>query len=421
MKKMHPTPDTEEVKGADDAVNDELGEGSRQLENEVRARIKAFENPKWPVLGTFGSAFLTLFFGLISSILYPTVLFWGIGFGLMWLDFGQGVDDFLWEWTWYVVLGIGGTVFIIRAQRVESIMVEEGQKAFLSLFDGWLLRWLIGRLQIGQGEHLQFLSFGTIYALNQTIRAYPFSVGDLTCSGIGGVGTAPLGDGKGGDIEGNASLRLVDPLELIRRVGQEGVEGLETVVDEFLNNIVRDGLSPMHYDQVERADRRDRAIKSHIEAVHASRKVTLEDGDEVFLITGSGLAMTAMMIQKCLTNDTELLKSRSKASTAVGEAAALKKSHRALMQMAIDQSDRAGIETTMDPLRGAFAMNQEMDVTAFDVFGLTNARGSQQVVDAAQGIAAAVGVVGKTFGKGRHSRKRGARQGAGGNTPPPSH
>lgn len=394
---------------AEEARLDELGAGSLQLEREVRERVAQFQEPKRK-LGIFGSVILALFTAIIGSIIISALPIGAVASALIYYDYTDSLTDLAKDYglETFAVVAIATLFYIVS--KVESIKVREGQVAYMSLFGGWLLKPFLNHFQISQGEHIAIAPFVTYYVMNLTVRTMEVEVKGATCKGVGGIGQVTLGDGNGGGVKMNPMLRLVDPLEKILR-GQEGDDAVGLVVTEFTDNAFRDGITDLRYNQVERAGERDRAVIQLIRKKHGLRRVLLADGDEVFLITGSGYALTALAIQACLANDPAIIESRASASIAAGKAAALKVSTKAVKAAGPD------IENAM--IFNGELSGEEVRMIRLGLNGITG----DQAVEISKNLGGAAQIAAPFLGSrggrgGRRQRRR--NQGGGGGQHPPA-
>lgn len=414
----HPTDDQQKPSGAPEApkggqetskfnTEDELGRGSAKLTERAKRNVQRFMKSMGKMsLGPLGSAMLALGFAFLSSFFYSFVAIVLITLVVWFVDLWHPLTDFLLKW--YVVISMIVMVILagLKLMNVRTRNVEEGQRAIMALFDGWLLGFFSRYIVLTPGEHLEFLSFANIYVFSPSYVGMVRKVESVTCKGVGGTtGAIPLGDGKGGPMEVVVDLRVIDGVELVQAKGMMGPEAVVSAVQQFIDNATRDGMAPAHYDKVEQAQLRDQEFVRNLYERHGKLLIQLPDNDWVLPIPGTGYAITKFWIQACLTNDKTLLDSRSKPSIVRAEATALKTAHRNLIEMIVDQKNKTGIDTAMDPLAASLALNNEVQTQAFML--TTNAATTRDV--AAIGAAVLGGISKakeKKKGDGKGKKKR---------------
>lgn len=367
------------------AQQDGIGHGSKRLKDEQIARIKDNEKPKYR-LSPSGSLILNIVLGLLISLLYASVTVLAITISIDISNVSDQLSDFMWKWCLEAIFTVTAILLVERSSRKEVVVIEEGEDGYISFFKGWLLHYLMHHIRLTPGEHIRLVSFLTNYALQKDIRGFKFNVSGLACRGVkasksssNAIGTVDLQD-----LNCVAHLRVVDPLEMIERISSEagGIAKWEATIIAFLDNIVRDGVSPLTYDEGERAENRDTAVMKKIDQRHQGLRYEMTDGDIVWIIPGTGCAVSSLMVLTFLAKDEEFLKSRLKASIAVGENAALKIAHREILAMAVKQKGEE-IPTSGDPLVLAHAQTGEISLQGF-LLGM-NSKTADSVAKALQG------------------------------------
>lgn len=367
------------------AQQDATGYGSARLKQEQHERIQDNEKPKYR-LSPSGSLVLNIVLGLLISLLYASVAVLAITISTDISNVSNQLSDFMWKWCLEAIFTVTVILLVARSNRKDVVVVEEGEDGFISFFKGWLLRYFMRHIRLAPGEHTKLVSFLTCYALQKDIRGFKFKVSGLACRGVKVSGKANNTTGTVDlqDLDCVAHLRVVDPLEMIERISSEagGIAKWEATIIAFLDNIVRDGVSPMTYNEGERAENRDNAVMEQINERHPTLRYEMSDRDIVWIIPGTGCAVSSIMVQTFLAKDDGFLKSRLKPSIAVGENAALEIAHKGILAMAVKQA-KEGIPTSGDPLVLAHAQTGEISLQGF-LLGL-NSNTADNVAKALQG------------------------------------
>lgn len=407
--------------------DDELGWGSKKLSDQARKNIQVFTSGAKIPLGPIGSAALALVTALLASAFWAFLTTWAVAGAFILMDTFHGATDWLIRNANYVALLATAGLIWKRVSSPKQVSIPEGWEGMMSLFDGWLQRQLGKWIRLTPGTHWQFLSFQTIYPIVPSFEGYVRRVEKVICRGVEDPKTKGARRKKIVPVDGSVllesvevvvDLRTIDGVVYVQAISRMGIDGVINAIDQFIDNATRDGMSPLSYTQVERAEERDRCFEEAFWERHKDLVIELPDGDQVIPVPKIGMAITKNLIQEAIANDKTLLASRAKPSVAVAEGTALNAAHDNLLKQVKRQMDETGIQTATDPLAAALAQTGEVDMKGFMIS--TNLEATGKVATIAGAVLAGQsqqkggGQGGSNKSRGRRRRKPGKKQTGGG-------
>lgn len=407
--------------------DDELGWGSKKLSDQARKNIRIFTSGAKIPLGPIGSAAMALVMAILASTFWAFGITWVFAGAFILIDTFHGVTDWLVQNANYVALLATAGLIWKRVSSPKQVAIPEGWEGMMSLFDGWLQRQLGKWIRLTPGTHWQFLSFQTIYPIIPSFEGYERKVEQVICRGVEDPKTKGTRRKKVIPVDGSVTLkpvevvcdlRTIDGVVYVQAISRMGVDGVMNAIDQFIDNATRDGLSPLSYTQVERAEERDRCFEDAFWERHKDLVVELPDGDQVIPVPQTGMALTKIWIQEAIADDKTLLASRAKPSVAVAEGTALNAAHDNLLKQVRKQVDETGIQTATDPLAAALAQTGEVDMKGLMLATNMEATGKVATVVGAymagQSQQKGGGQGGSNKNRGRRRRKPGKKQTGGG-------